>query len=223
MLRGGFVSSWLILITLCFALIAGCRGRQFAHVLKTGDKDIVGSHTAGAETFNPLVEESVGALLARQSFTAEPTDGYEEWPSRRICFVGIENRSSEELGDFHDQLYQQIDTLLANSDEVELISGRFVDAGLRLSRLKPDELFIPSNMRQFSDVMQQNGQPFDYLLFGTLTSGTTESNADYQRDYLLTLELINVTTGQHDKESAKVRKGYHKSALGKAFKYSPFR
>ncbi len=55
-----------------------------------------------------------------------------------------------------------------------------------------------------------------------LTSGTTESNHDYQRDYVLTLEVVDVQSGAYDKESAKVRKGYHKSRLGKWRKYNPF-
>ena len=66
------------------------------------------------------------------------------------------------------------------------------------------------------------GQPFDYLLFAKLTSGTTEKNANYQRDYLLTLEMVNVNTGDFDKESATIRKGYHRSRLGKLRNYNPF-
>ena len=52
-----------------------------------------------------------------------------------------------------------------------------------------------------------------------LTSGTTNSNGDYQRDYLLTLELINISTDESHKVSAKVRKGYHKSVLGRLKNY----
>jgi hypothetical protein len=68
-------------------------------------------------------------------------------------------------------------------------------------------------------VLEQQGQPFEYFLFATITSGTTRDNSSYQRDYLLTLELTNIQTGQYDKESAKIRKGYHKSKLGKVMEY----
>jgi hypothetical protein len=67
----------------------------------------------------------------------------------------------------------------------------------------------------FSAALGKMEQPFDYLLFAKITSGTTESNKDYQRDYLLTLELVNVESGDSDKESAELRKGYFKSAIGK--------
>jgi hypothetical protein len=68
-------------------------------------------------------------------------------------------------------------------------------------------------------VLEQQGQPIDYLLYATLTSGTTQSGKDYQRDYLLTLEMIDTRTGDYDKESAMLRKGYHASRLGKIREY----
>jgi hypothetical protein len=79
-------------------------------------------------------------------------------------------------------------------------------------------------MRTFADHMEQQGQPIDYLLYATITSGTTQQNRDYQRDYLLTLELVEVGTGNYDKQSAELSKGYHHSRLGRwraAHSHSP--
>jgi hypothetical protein len=197
--------------------LAGCRGHQYGHVLKSDDPDMVGSHQAGAATFNPLVEEAVAQLLGRHGapfHQASHAPDQLPAPPLAICFVGVENKSAEELGDFKDQIYQQIDTHIVQSGAFRPISKRFVDAGLRETRLRPDSLFIPANMRLYSDVMEQMGQPFDYLLYATITSGTTGNNHSYQRDYVLTMELVNVRTGQYDKQSAKVSKGYHRSRLG---------
>jgi len=94
----------------------------------------------------------------------------------------------EELGDFKEQIYQEIDTQIVQSGAFQPVSKRFVEAGLREARLRPDSLFIPANMRVFTEVMEQMGQPFDYLLYATVTSGTTENNHSYQRDYLLTMK-----------------------------------
>lgn len=196
---------------------AGCRGHQYAHVLKDDQQDMVGSHAAGAETFKPLIDEAVGKLLARQSPCIQTTGAGA--PPKRICFVGLENKSAEELGDFKDQICQIIDTRIVESKAFQPISPRFVSAGLREVRLRTDELFVPANQRKFLAVMEQAGQPFDYLLFATLTSGTTNSNRDYQRDYLLTLELVNIQSGEPDKESATIRKGYHKTRVGAMMKY----
>ncbi|MHB1036176.1 MAG: penicillin-binding protein activator LpoB [Pirellulales bacterium] len=206
--------------------LSGCRSRQTAQVLQPGQADMVGSHVAGAETYKPLVDEAVGQLLARHGRTAQPANyvpGEQGPPPLRICFVGVENKSSEEIGDFKEQIYQNIDTRIVQSQLFQPISRRFVDAGLRETRLRPDELFMPQNMRVFVASMEQMGQPFDYLLYATLTSGTTRSNKDYQRDYLLTLEIVNVANGQYDKESANLSKGYNVSAGAKLRNMTPFK
>src|SRR5207248_9787359 len=108
---------------------------------------------------------------------------------------------------------------IVESKVFQPISSRFIEAGLRQTRLRPDELFVPANQRQFLAVMEQQGQPFDFLLFASLTSGTRRSNGDYQRDYLLKLDLVNIQTGEPDKESATIRKGYHSSRIGKLMNY----
>ena len=102
------------------ALAAGCRGKQFARVAQPGEADMVASHQAGAETFKPLTEEAVARLLGRhisQVHQVSHTSGPEELPTpaMRICFVGVENKSAEEIGDFKEQLYQVIDTKILDA------------------------------------------------------------------------------------------------------------
>jgi len=191
-------------------------------VLGGSQPDMVGSHAAGAETFNPLIDESVAKLLARQDAVFHQVSQSELPPpvqTKVVCFLGVENKSAEELGDFKDQIFEQIDSRILESQKFRSVSRRYVEAALRETRLRPDSLVIPENMRSFAAVLEQQGQPFDYMLFATITSGTTRDNADYQRDYLLTMELVNVQNGQYDKESAKIRKGYHKSRLSKVRQY----
>jgi hypothetical protein len=194
---------------------AGCRNVRHAHVLKDEDRDMVGSHTAGAETWKPLIDESVGRLLGRQADSVQQTAYPEAAYRKRICFVGVENKSSEEIGDFKEQIYQHIDTLLSQSDAFDSINRRYVESGLQQCGLRPDQLFQPNNQRMFAASMEELQQPFDYLLYATITSGTTRSNHDYQRDYMLTLELVDIHNGRFDKESAALRKGYYKSAIGR--------
>lgn len=196
---------------------AGCRGHQYAQVLHPGQKDMVGSHCAGKETYEPLIEEAVGKLLSRQAPTIQQA-GLAEPAPKRICFVSVENRSAEELGDFKDAIFEIIDTSISQSQVFQPITHRYVEAGLRQLHLRPDDLFLPPNQRQFQAVMEQNGQPFDYLLFATVNSGTTRSNKDYQRDYLLTMDLVNIHTGVSAKECATVRKGYYKSCASTLLK-----
>ena len=141
-----------------------------------------------------------------------------------VCFIGIENKSVEELGDFKDQIYELIDSQIVQAPTFNPINRRFVDAGLRQTRLRPDQLFIPQNMQMFTESLSQQGQPLDYLLYATLTSGTTENNKNnYQRDYLLTLEMIDVHTGNYDKQTASLRKGYHRTKVSKFRFYNPLK
>ncbi len=213
-------------IGLLVAVVIGCRGKQTAEFVEPGDKQMMGSHAAGNETFVPLVDGAVSNLLARHSQGVQPAGFNQGAPAGaplRICFVGVENKSVEEIGDFKDQLYQQIDSRILQSQVYQAVSQRYVEAGLRQCRLRPDELMVPQNMRNFAAVMEQQGQPFDFLLYATLTSGTTRNNKDYQRDYLLTLEMVNIHNGQADKESAEIVKQYNVSAMAKLKGLNPLK
>jgi hypothetical protein len=210
---------------LTVAGLSGCRGYQYGHLIKPTDANLVGSHEAGAEVFDPLVDESVAKLLARQSAAAgECPIGPDGMPMKKtICFVAIENKSAEDIGDFKDKLYNQIDSQILESHTFRPISRRMVDAALHETRMRPDALMVPDNLRLFTAVLQRNGAPVDYFLYATLTSGTTTRNSSTQRDYELTLELTNLHTGEYDKNSAEIRKGYHKSAMGKFWNYNPLK
>lgn len=228
-------AGWPLLLVLISAL-AGCAGRQYGHVLASNDKDLVGSHAAGAATWNPLVDQAVAQLLSRCPPNVRPVgfagaDGvvvdHEVVQSAltgpsTVCFVGIENKSSEELGDFKDQLVERIDSQVNANSGYRGVSRRMVQTALRETRLRPDELFLPNNRQVFAGVLGQHGSPVDYLLYATITSGTTDRNRTSQRDYLLTLEIVNLHTGDFLKESAKIRKGYSKTRAGKWWNYGVF-
>lgn len=198
---------------------AGCRNYQHAKVLSQNDKDMVGSHTAGAETWKPLIDESVCRLMAKAAGTvhqaSHTTMGAEGTIARTVCFVGVENRSSEEIGDFKEQIYEHIDSQISQDPQFHMISRRYVEAAMSECRCRPDTLVLPAKQRELQIALERADQPFDYLLFASITSGTTSKNGDYQRDYLLTLELLNIHTGESQKDSAMLRKGYHKGIFAK--------
>jgi len=218
-----FVSTLLSGAGLSLLWAQGCRGRQVAHVLKEDDQDMVGSHAAGAETWKPLIDTAVSQLLARQvseiRTAAAVGDAPSDFGKKRICFVGVENRSNEEIGDFKEQIYDHIDTMISQSDSFQPVSKRYVDAGLKTCGLRPDDLFIPTNQQVFTQALQRINQPFDYLLYAKVTSGTTRNNNSTQKDYELVLELVDMHSGESDKETANLRKGYHKTGLGKIRNY----
>lgn len=215
--------------------ILGCASSQYGHILASNDKDLVGSHSAGAATWNPLVDQAVAKLLgncppliqpasfaAHRGIGSAPTGSALVSGPASVCFIGVENKSAEELGDFKDQLYERIDSQINAADSFRSISRRMVDEALRQTRLRPDSLYMEPARQQFTAALSGEGVPVDYLLYARVTSGTTDRNKSSQRDYLLTLELVNIHTGDYFKESAEIRKGYSKSRLGKWWNYGWF-
>ena len=219
------------------AILSGCASHQYGHILKSDDQDLVGSHAAGAATWNPLVDETVAKLLGRCPPAVQPVafEATSEFPLEAstigsslasgpatVCFVGIENKSAEELLDFKDAIYQRIDSQINTAETFRGISRRMVDAALVETRLRPDSLFLPHNQKLFAGALGRSGSPVDYLLYATITSGTTDRNKTSQRDYTLTLEMVNLNTGDALKESANIRKGYSKTRSGKWWNYGWF-
>ncbi len=217
-------------------LMIGCAGRQYGHLLASDDKNLVGSHAAGAATWNPLVDEAVAKLLGQCPPAIQPVvfeAGTEPLDTQTIgsalsggpstvCFIGIENAGAEEMLDFKEQLYERIDSQLHSAESFRGVSRRMVDAALLETRLRPDSLLLPHNQEVFAAALGRQGIPVDYLLFAKITTGTTDRNKSSQRDYQLTLEMVNVRTGDYLKESAMIRKGYSKTRAGKWWNYGPF-
>ena len=83
----------------------GC-AHQYAHIIRPDQANLVGSHTAGSETWNPLVDESVSKLLGRALPSNVAPVGFDSKAETcgpgTICFIGVENKSIEELADFKE-------------------------------------------------------------------------------------------------------------------------
>lgn len=223
---------------LVFSTAAGCAGHRYGHMLTVADQDLVGSHAAGAATWNPLVDQAVAQLLGRCPPAVQPVvfetppfaenAGHDAVGSAlssapaTVCFVGVENKSAEELADFKDQIYERIDQQISQSETFQGVSRRLVDAALIETRLRPDSLFLPANRQLFAAALGRQGSPVNYLLYATITSGTTDRNSTTQRDYTLTLDMVNLHTGESIKESAQIRKGYHQTRVGKWWNWGWF-
>ena len=169
---------WSVIAMLATFTVLGCARHRYGHILTETDKDLVGSHAAGAATWNPLVDGAVEKLLQRcppaiQPVVFEPTDfpidqetigsALATGPAS-VCFIGIENKSVEEIGDFKDQLFERIDQQINQSGTFRSLSRRMIDAALIETRLRPDSLFLPANRQLFAATLGGQGAPVDYLL-----------------------------------------------------------
>jgi len=192
----------LLALAVAAPLLSSCN-LPAARILKPSEPDAVGARAAGAATFDQLLRGAVNKLLlshgaARQADT-----------KLTVAVLRVENASSEELGDWQEQVFDKISTSINESGRYSTISLRYIDAGLRESRLRRDDLFIPAKRRVFLDVLETAKVPAQILIFPKLTTGTTELGPRRaQRNYLLTLELVDIATGKDFRVSEEVRKAY---------------
>ncbi len=192
-----------LLTVLCLTPIS-CKSNPSARIMADDEEDIVGTKRAGAPTYDRLIEGVVGKLLRNHSTQNSGS------PKLLVASLPIENSSGEELGDWSEQLYELIDTSINTSSRYRNVSIRFVNAALREGRLRPDQLYLPTYRRQFLKILEAKGMPVECLLYSKLTTGTTEANDLKQRNYMLTLELVDLKTGWNEKESERLRKEYSK-------------
>lgn len=196
----------------------GCRGISKGRVKSAGEKDRVGGTALGAEGTGTLIHGSVCNLLGQVESQPiqQATYNSGQYPVRRICFVGLENRGAEEMTDTKLYVEEQLRTHIGSYPGFDVVNSWALESGLRECRLQPQELFEPRKMAQFSQVMGQQGQVVDYLLRATLTTQTTEQHIDSQRDYLLTLELVDVNSlSTVARAQQKISKDYNRSAKSK--------
>ncbi|MDR2346148.1 MAG: penicillin-binding protein activator LpoB [Planctomycetaceae bacterium] len=214
-------SFFAVIICVC-VFVSGCLGTK-ARVMKRGEQNMIGSNKAGSEVYNPIVHSTVDKLIGKLA-TNISLAGYNsanpQLPRQiNVYFAGIDNRSMEELGDFKDHLRISINEKITKSDQISIVSERAVDSVLRSLNLRADDLFAEHNMGNFISAMGKNGTMIDYVLFAEITSGTTESNKDMQREYKLTLRLVDTRTWREIVESSNIRKEYNNSVKGKFFNW----
>ena len=192
----------LTLLPLSLLVLGACQAKT-AHIMVDEDPTLVDLDRSGIATYDLLVLKAVSQLLAEHSsFVAAD----EIW----VAFVGIENKSSEELGEFREAVYENIDTALVNSRLYRNISRRFVDTALReINARGPEDIFLASGRDKFMGVLQAQGVTPDYLLFAKVTTKTSRAGDEKQRNYQLTLEMVDSQSGETvTKKTVDVRKYY---------------
>ena len=199
MTRVVLINSFMLGTLLCIVFGCAPTGR-----IMTGDEpSLVGSRTGGAEVYNKLIDETVRKLLDHAKASG---------PQRKvICFVDVENKGAEELAENKAAIYEQIDTIIVDSGVFSNVNRRYVETALRTTGLLSDEIFLGQGRQKFMQVLGDQGVTPDYLLWGKVTNLSTSAEDLSQREYLLTMELVNAHTGLTEaKKSSKVRKEYTK-------------
>jgi hypothetical protein len=191
-------------LLLAIYLLAAC-GQPKGRVKEGDEGDLVGSRTAGAETYNRLIADATRKLLesAANKQSGRGND------ILKIAFVGIENRGSEELGDIREATNQEIETVIFQAKRYDIIAQRYVSHALKTLGMQAEDIFLKNGREDFVGVLRQEGQTPDFLMWAVYSTQSTSGEKERQRDYLLTLELIDAASGRIvEREMAKVRKAY---------------
>ena len=195
--------TWMKAAFVAALLVIGVGCAPTGRVMTGDEPTLVGSRTAGADIYNKLIDETLRKLLEQTKGTGQT--------KKIICFVDVENKGAEEMGENKAAVYEQIDTIIVESGVYANVSRRYVEAALRQTGLRPDEIFLGQGRQQFMLVLGSQGVTPDYLLWGTVTNLSTDGVDLREREYMLTMELVNAHTGLTEaKKTSKMRKEYKK-------------
>jgi peptidoglycan-synthase activator LpoB len=200
------IASKFALASLLVATVAtgGCEGPS-ARVKGSNEGNLVDVSRGGTETYKQLIHDGVVALLEENKIQLANAS---EKPL--VAFVGVENRSSEELGEFRASMTKEIETALVNSRLYAMISMRAVDAAKREANIRSvDDLTVARPREAFLSVLNRDGKPPQYLLFGDVTTMTSRGNDARERTYQLTLQLMDSSSGIiQSQKTVELRKEY---------------
>lgn len=206
------------LLVLFIPTCTGCIGFQggIGHILYPGANERAGNQASDKNAVSPGVNTAIHKLLSvAQANEVGQVQGQQIPAQANICFVGIENRSNKAPALFKKQLQEKIDNMINGHSLFQSIKRNYVDANLRLTRLTPNDLSDPGNVGIYASAMEQNGQSVQYLLYGELKDATVQDSNHPQADYLLSLNLVEVASGQEVKETAAVHRDVHPQSLEK--------
>ncbi len=136
-----------------------------------------------------------------------------------FCFVGVENQSNDELGDFREELHAHITDAINRSASRTSISRRFVEVALAETKLRPDALLVPDKMQLFCSALQREGHSADYMLLAKIKPSQQliqlQNTDSRQTDYTLELTLLDVLAQAMNKQEILISKTGKRYELGK--------
>lgn len=183
---------------------AACTGPSAR--MKTDDEGtLVDVSKGGTETYKELIRKGVLSLLESHR---KVLAGGAERPL--LAFVGIQNKSSEELGEFREAMSNEIETALVESGLYQVISMEAVNAAKRESNLRDvSDLTVARPREAFLSVLNKDGRAPQYILFGVSTTMSSQGISERERTYQLKLQMMDSSNGiVQTQKMVEVRKAY---------------
>lgn len=186
--------------------LVGCGGPS-ARIRDKDEPSLVGTRRAGASVYRNVVD---GALKKLSERYRGETRSQDTVTKIRMAFVGVENATTEELGSWRDQINAIInESINYAGDFIDISFERFIKPAMREAGVTSAQLgSLPRSQRAVAQVLEQNGKPIECLLFAKITQGNTRAGNLKQSDYILTMELVNISTGRALIASDEISKEY---------------
>jgi hypothetical protein len=187
-------------------LAAGCAGPSAR--VKSGDEgDLVDVRRGCTETYKELIRKGVLEILTAHR---SKLGGAAEKPV--VAFVGVDNKSSEELGEFRAAMDNEIETALVESDLYSMVSMEAVKAAKSEANIgNISQLTVGRTREAFMAVLNKDGHPPQYILFGQVTTMTSSGNEARERTYQLKLQMMDSSSGIiQSQKMVEMRKEYTK-------------
>ena len=193
-----------LLLAVAVASLTACTPR--ARIRGADEESLVGDRRAGAAVYRTVIDQALIELSTK--YRAQIRNDLDQ--SRiKVAFMGIDNRTNEELGAWRDQINDIINSALNESgDFLDISFEYYVVPALRRASVNKEDLVLPADYRRFAEVLEASGRPLDALLYGRLSQGDTRSGNLTQSDYLLTFELMNPLNGTRLNATGELSKEY---------------
>ena len=189
---------------LAAAMAAGCTGPSAR--MKTDDEGtLVDVSKGGTETYKALISKGVTQVLEEHRLTLA---GGAERPL--IAFLGIRNKSSEELGEFKDAMTNEIETALVGTRYYQVISMEAVYAAQREANIRDiADLTTNRGREAFLAVLNKDGRAPQFLFYGESTTMSSQGIGERERTYQLKLQMLDSSNGiVQTQKMVEVRKAY---------------
>lgn len=163
---------------------------------------LVDARSAGMATYQQLQSRVMQRFGANQAQADRFT---EEW---RVVLVGVINDGAEPLHDMHQSLIAGVESEMFRTGRYQHVSHQVARGVLLRLGITPAYLFGHEEARnQMAEIVGKEKALF--LLFLNVTTQTARAGGDMQREYQLTLTLVDAKTGEIVETAMQaVRKAY---------------
>lgn len=185
----------LALFSLCAGLtvaLGACTGPD-ARIKDKGEGDVIDVRKGGIPVYERLIKDASESMLAAPSVAGIDSSA----GKKRIAFVGIDNQSAEAGADNLKDAEVRLEAIFVNSGKFTVISRSLVNAALAETGIRDvASLQLRGPSERFRNELRSSNQEPHYFLSGILTTSTSQGSSVKQRDYKLSLQLVDAMTSE---------------------------